>query len=134
MRHRIAGKKLGRTGSHRAAMERNFICSVILHERVVTTRPIAKGMRRGVEKMITLGKEKTLTHYRYALSMLRDKEAVRKLFNELGPRFANRPGGYTRILRLPGYRIGDGAGKAMLELIGNSALEKKLQQQAAATE
>jgi large subunit ribosomal protein L17 len=131
MKHRIAGKKLGRTGSHRASMQRNFICSVILHERVVTTLPIAKGMRRGVEKAITLAKVKTLTSYRRLLSLLRDKEAVKKLFAEIAPRYATRPGGYVRIVRMPGYRIGDGAGKAIFELVGNEVLEKQLQKRAA---
>lgn len=126
MRHRVAGKKLGRTPSHRAAMRRNFICSVIVHERVVTTLEKAKGLRRSVEKMITLGKRKDLHRFRRALSMLQDKDATRKLFDELGPRYASRPGGYTRIIRLPGYRIGDGGSKAILELVDNKVLEERL--------
>ncbi len=126
MRHRVAGKKLNRSPSHRAAMERNFICSVIMHERVVTTLQKAKGMRRNVEKMITLGKRKDLHRFRRALTRLQDKAATRKLFDELGPRFASRPGGYTRILRLPGYRIGDGGSKVILELVDNKVLEEQL--------
>ena len=126
MRHRVAGKKLGRSPSHRAAMERNFICSVIMHERVVTTLQKAKGLRRNVEKMITLGKRKDLHRFRRALSLLQDKAATRKLFDELGPRYASRPGGYTRIIRLPGYRIGDGGSKAILELVDNKVLEEQL--------
>ena len=131
MRHRIAGKKLGRSPSHRASMTRNFVCSVIKHERVVTTLAIAKGMRPHVEKLITLGKKKDLTRLRRAISFLRDKAAARKLFDEIGPRYANRPGGYTRILRLSGYRIGDGGNKAILELVDNKVLERQLQQQTA---
>ncbi len=126
MRHRVAGKKLNRTASHRAAMKRNFIVSVIMHERVVTTLEKAKSLRRNVEKMITLGKRKDLHRFRRALTLLQDKEATRKLFDELGPRYASRPGGYTRIIRLPGYRIGDGGSKAILELVDNRVLEAQL--------
>lgn len=126
MRHRVAGKKLGRSPSHRAALRRNFICSVIKHERVVTTLEKAKGLRRSVEKMITLGKRKDLHRFRRALTMLQDKEATRKLFDELGPRYESRPGGYTRIIRLAGYRIGDGGSKAILELVDNKVLEEQL--------
>ena len=126
MRHRVAGKKLNRSSSHRAAMTRNFICSVIKHERVVTTHPKAKAMQRAVEKILTLGKEKSLHRYRRALSQLQDKEAVAKLFSELGPRYADRPGGYTRVVRLSGHRIGDGGSKAIFELVDNKVLEQKL--------
>jgi large subunit ribosomal protein L17 len=126
MRHHVAGKKLGRNSSHREALRRNLICSVIKHERVVTTLHKAKGMQGAVEKMLTLGKEKTLHRYRRALSQLQDKEAVAKLFNELGPRFKDRPGGYTRVVRLPGYRIGDGGTKAILELVDNKVLQTRL--------
>ncbi len=126
MRHRVAGKKLNRSASHRKAMRRNFLCSVILHERVVTTLEKAKNLRRNVEKIITLGKRKDLHRFRRALTMLQDKAATRKLFDELGPRYANRPGGYTRIIRLPGYRIGDGGSKAILELVDNKVLEEQL--------
>jgi large subunit ribosomal protein L17 len=126
MRHRVLGKKLNRTPSHRLSMERNFICSVIKHERVVTTLAKAKAMRRSVEKMITLGKQKSLTRYRRAIAFLRDESAARKLFDELGPRYSNRPGGYTRVMRLPGYRIGDGASKAVFELVDNDVLERQL--------
>jgi len=109
-------------------MRRNFICSVIKHERVVTTHEKAKAMQRNVEKAITLGKEKTLHRFRRALSQLQDKEVVAKLFNELGPRYAERNGGYTRVVRLPGYRIGDGGSKAILELVDNKVLEAQLAQ------
>lgn len=130
MRHRVAGKKLGRNGAHRAAMERNFICSVIEHERVVTTVEKAKAMRGNLEKVITLGKEKNLHNYRRALAKLQDKAAVAKLFDVLGPRYADRPGGYTRVVRLSGHRIGDGGSKAILELIGNDVLAQQLAQAA----
>lgn len=132
MRHRVSGKKLGRSTSHRRAMRRNFICSVIKHERVVTTVERAKAMRRSVEKVITLGKQKDLARFRRALALLGDKECVRKLFDELGPRYKDRPGGYTRTLRLSGYRIGDGGSKAIFELVDNNVLENQLAQ--AATE
>ena len=128
MRHRVLGKKLNRSSSHREAMRRNFISSVIKHERVVTTLEKAKAMQRNVEKMITLGKEKNLHRYRRALSRLQDKEAVDKLFNELGPRYAERNGGYTRVVRLSGHRIGDGGSKAIQELVDNNVLEAQLAQ------
>ena len=131
MRHRVVGKKLGRSPSHRRAMTRNFICSVIKHERVVTTVEKAKGMRRQLEKMITLGKQRDLSRFRRAIAELQDMTAVRKLFDELGPRYANRPGGYTRIVRLPGYRIGDGGSRAILELVDNKVLEQQLSKAAA---
>lgn len=107
-------------------MERNFVCAVIKSERVVTTLAKAKALRRNVEKMITLGKVRTLTRFRRAVSYLNDKEAARKLFDELGPRYADRPGGYTRVMRLSSYRIGDGAPKAILELVDNNVLEQQL--------
>ena len=126
MRHRVAGKRLSRSTSHRRAMRRNFICSVIKHERVVTTLVRAKAMRSSVEKVITLGKKKDLARIRRAMALLGDKEVVRKLFDELGPRYRDRPGGYTRTLRLSGYRVGDGGQKAMFELVDNNVLENKL--------
>jgi len=126
MRHRISGKKLNRSPSHRQSMERNLVCSVIKHERVVTTLSKAKAMRPGLEKIITLGKRKDLSRYRRALSYLRDEAAAKKLFDELGPRYANRPGGYSRVVRLSTFRIGDGAPKAILELVDNDVLEKHL--------
>jgi len=109
-------------------MRRNFICSVIKHERVVTTVERAKALRRSVEKVITLGKQKDLSRIRRAMALLGDKEVVRKLFDELGPRYKDRPGGYTRTLRLSGYRIGDGGSKAIFELVDNSVLENQLAQ------
>ena len=112
-------------------MRRNFICSVIKHERVVTTLVRAKAMRRSVEKVITLGKKKDLARIRRAMALLGDKEVVRKLFDELGPRYKDRPGGYTRVLRLSGYRIGDGSSKALFELVDNQVLEEQLTKLAA---
>lgn len=126
MRHRYAKHKMNRNSSHRTAMRSNFICSVIMHERVVTTLARAKAVRRNVEKMITLGKTKSLSNIRRAMSILQDKEAVKKLFDEIGPRYANRPGGYTRTMRLSGYRIGDGGSKAIFELVDNDVLERQL--------
>jgi large subunit ribosomal protein L17 len=131
MRHRVLGKKLNRTMAHRQSMERNMICSVIKHERVVTTLAKAKAMRRNLEKMITLGKQKNLSRFRRAISYLRDEEAARKLFDVLGPRYANRSGGYSRVLRLSSYRIGDGSPKAILELVDNDVLERQLEAAAA---
>lgn len=130
MKHRVAGKSLQRNTAHRAALRKNFTVSVILHERVVTTLPKAKALRPFVEKVITLARstdEKTRLHrIRRAVSLLQDKAAVKKLFDEIGPRFATRPGGYTRILRLPDYRIGDGGTKVLFELVDNKVLESKL--------
>ena len=134
MRHRYAKKKMNRSSSHRAAMRMNFMCSVIMHERVVTTLERAKALRRNVEKMITLGKTKNLHNIRRAMAVLQDKEAVRKLFDELGPRYANRPGGYTRTMRLSGYRIGDGGSKAIFELVDNNVLEAQITAGAASDE
>jgi large subunit ribosomal protein L17 len=127
MRHNIAGKSLGRNTAHRAALRKNFTVSVIKHERVTTTLPKAKALRPWVEKMITLGKKKTLHNMRRAAAFLQDKEAVKKLFEVLGPRYQNRRGGYVRIMRLPDYRIGDGGSKAVFELVDNNVLERKMQ-------
>ncbi len=130
MKHRVAGKSLGRNTAHRAALRKNFTVSVIVHERVITTLPKAKALRPFVEKMITLARsddQKTRLHrIRHAVSLLQDKTAVKKLFDEIGPRFANRPGGYTRIVRLPDYRIGDGGSKVVFELVDNKVLETKI--------
>lgn len=125
MRHNVAGKRMQRNTAHRAALRRNFTVSLIQHERVETTLAKAKALRPFVEKMITLGKKKDLHRVRRAISFLQDKDAVKKLFDILGPRYATRPGGYTRIMRLPGYRVGDGGTKAILELVDNTVLETK---------
>ncbi|EJW95701.1 50S ribosomal protein L17, partial [gut metagenome] len=100
MRHRHGLRKLNRTSAHRLAMLRNMMCSLIKHEAIKTTLPKAKELRRVVEPMITLAKEPTVANKRLAFNRLRDREVVVKLFNEIGPRFANRNGGYTRILKM----------------------------------
>ena len=116
MRHRLGLRKLNRTSSHRLAMLRNMTCSLLKHELIKTTLPKAKELRRVVEPIITLGKEATLAHRRLAFDRLRDREMVVKLFEELGPRYANRPGGYLRILKF-GFRKGDNAPMAIVELV-----------------
>lgn len=116
MRHRVAGRKLGRTTSHRQAMFRNMASSMIKHEVIKTTLPKAKELRRVLEPLITLAKTDSVANRRLAFSRLRDKEAVKKLFDELGPRYAARPGGYLRVLKY-GYRAGDTAPMAYVELV-----------------
>jgi large subunit ribosomal protein L17 len=116
MRHRQSNRKLNRTTSHRLAMFRNMCNSLIQHEAIKTTLPKAKELRRFIEPLITLGKEPTLANHRLAFDRLRDREMVLKLFNELGPRYKTRPGGYTRILKF-GYRVGDNAPMALVELM-----------------
>lgn len=116
MRHRNGLRKLNRTSSHRLAMLRNMMVSLITHEAIKTTLPKAKELRRVVEPMITLGKKPSLAHKRLAFDRLRDRAAVVKLFDELGPRFQSRPGGYLRILKC-GYRVGDNAPMAFVELM-----------------
>jgi large subunit ribosomal protein L17 len=132
MMHRVAGKSLQRNSAHRQALRRNFTVSLIMHERVVTTIQKAKALRPFVEKIITLGRKEDLHRYRRAISLIQDKAAVHKLFKELGPRYANRPGGYTRIMRMPGYRIGDAGTRAILELVDNKVLERKQREAEAA--
>jgi large subunit ribosomal protein L17 len=130
MKHNVAGKSLNRNTAHRAALRKNFTVAVIKNERVVTTLAKAKALRPFVEKIITMARsadEKTKLHrIRRAVSLLQDKKAVKKLFEVIGPRFANRPGGYTRILRLPDYRIGDGGTKVIFELVENNVLEQQI--------
>jgi large subunit ribosomal protein L17 len=116
MRHRHGLRKLNRTSSHRLAMLRNMTNSLLTHEKIRTTLPKAKELRRVAEPLITLGKEPTLANRRLALARLRDKNVVYKLFNELGPRYAKRPGGYLRILKF-GFRLGDNAPMALVELM-----------------
>ena len=116
MRHGHGLRKLNRTSSHRLAMLRNMCVSLLRHEAIKTTLPKAKELRRVVEPLITLGKAATLAHRRLAFDCLRDREIVTKLFNELGPRYAARPGGYTRILKM-GFRVGDNAPMAFVELV-----------------
>ncbi len=116
MRHRLGLRKLNRTSSHRLAMLRNMTVSLLKHEAIKTTLPKAKELRRVVEPMITLGKNPTLANKRLAFDRLRDRETVVKLFAELGPRYAARPGGYLRILKC-GFRVGDNAPMAFVELV-----------------
>ncbi len=116
MRHRNGPRKLNRTTSHRLAMLRNMCNSMIMHEAIKTTLPKAKELRRVVEPLITLGKEPTLANRRLAFNRTRDRDVVAKLFNELGPRYRARPGGYTRILKM-GFRVGDNAPMAFVEFV-----------------
>jgi large subunit ribosomal protein L17 len=116
MRHRNGLRKLNRTSSHRLAMLRNMTVSLLKHEAIKTTVPKAKELRRVVEPMITLGKSPTLANKRLAFDRLRDRDIVVKLFAEIGPRYATRPGGYLRILKC-GFRVGDNAPMAFVELV-----------------
>lgn len=116
MRHRKAGRQLGRNSSHRRAMYRNMASSLLLHETIKTTLPKAKELRRVVEPLITMAKEDGVAQRRRAFDRLRDKAVVGKLFNELGPRYQARPGGYLRILKM-GFRPGDNAPMALVQLV-----------------
>jgi large subunit ribosomal protein L17 len=116
MRHGHGLRKLNRTSEHRLAMLRNMMNSLIEHEVIKTTLPKAKELRRVVEPMITLAKDPSLANKRMAFNRLRDRDSVVKLFADLGPRFAARPGGYTRILKM-GFRVGDNAPMALVELV-----------------
>ena len=116
MRHRHGLRKLNRTSSHRLAMLRNMSNSLIEHEVIKTTLPKAKELRKVVEPLITLGEKPSLANRRLAFNRLRDRDSVTKLFDVLGPRFANRPGGYLRILKF-GFRVGDNAPMALVELL-----------------
>ncbi len=121
MRHGHGLRKLNRTSEHRLAMLRNMMKSLIEHEVIKTTVPKAKELRRVVEPMITLGKTPTLANKRLAFDRLRNRDNVVKLFADLGPRFAARPGGYTRILKM-GFRVGDNAPMALVELVDRPAV------------
>jgi len=116
MRHRKSGKRLGRTGSHKKAMFRNMVTSVFEHERIVTTTPKAKEVRKVVDKMITLAKRGDLHAKRQAMSFIQSRDVVAKLFDEISTQFADRNGGYTRIIQT-GQRRGDAAPMAILELV-----------------
>lgn len=122
MRHQKSGRKLNRTSSHREAMFKNMASSLIKHELIRTTLPKAKELRRVAEPLITLAKVDGVANRRLAFSRLRDKEAVGKLFVELGPRYRERPGGYLRILKC-GFRPGDNAPMAYVELVGRPQVE-----------
>ena len=122
MRHGHGLRKLNRTSEHRLAMLRNMCVSLLRHEAIKTTLPKAKELRRVVEPLLTLGKTPSLSNRRLAFARLRDREIVTKLFNELGPRYQTRPGGYTRILKM-GYRVGDNAPMAFVELVDRPDLD-----------
>lgn len=131
MYHGKAGRKLGRTSSHREAMFRNMVTSVIKHERIRTTDTRAKELKKLAEKMVTLGKKGSLHARRQALAVVRDKEMVGKLFGELSERYRNRAGGYTRIVKT-GYRYGDNAPVSILEFIPDEKKKEKAKPKAKA--
>ena len=116
MRHRLSHRKLNRTSSHRQALLRNLSLALLKHEAIKTTLPKAKELRKVVEPLITLGKKPSLANRRLAFDRLRDRDMVVKLFDDLGPRFMQRPGGYVRILKF-GFRQGDNAPMAYVELV-----------------
>jgi large subunit ribosomal protein L17 len=116
MRHNIAGRTLGRASAHRRALYRNLVTDLLKHEKIVTTEAKAKEVRGIAEKMITLGKKSGLHSYRQAMSFITDKKVTEKVFSELGPRYKERPGGYTRLVKLE-PRLGDGASMVQLELV-----------------
>jgi len=122
MAHRIAGRKLGRPTDHRLAMLRNQVTDLLRHEKIVTTEAKAREVRGIAEKVITWGKRGSLHARRQVLRIVTDKDTVKKLFDDLGPRFADRPGGYTRITKL-GLRQGDASRMAQLELVGEEEKE-----------
>ncbi len=124
MRHRRAGNHLARTSSHRTAMARNMAASLIDHERIITTVPKAKNLKPFVEKLVTLSKSDSVHHRRLAFARLRDKDAVKKLFDVLGPRFNARPGGYCRILKLSKRRLGDRAEQCVIEFVERTPAEE----------
>ena len=124
MRHKQSGRKLNRNSSHRKAMFRNMAVSLMQHEMIKTTVPKAKELRRVAEPLITLAKTDSVAKRRLAYSRLRDRTIVTKLFNELGPRYKQRPGGYLRILKC-GYRAGDKAPMAIVELVDRPFSEEE---------
>lgn len=123
MKHRIAHRKLGRTTSHRHAMLKNMAAALVKHEQIKTTLPKAKELRPYVEKLITLAKKGGLSNRRLAISRMGDLEQVEKLFAVLGPRYADRSGGYIRVLKA-GFRIGDAAAMAYVEFVDRDTSEK----------
>ena len=116
MRHNKSGKRLGRNTPHRAAMLRNMVTSLFEHEKITTTDARAKELRKVVDRMITLGKRGDLHARRQVLSVIRDQKVVAKLFDQIGPRYKNRPGGYTRIIKI-GSRLGDNAPQSIIALV-----------------
>ena len=133
MRHRKSGRQLNRNSSHRKAMFSNMAGSLVKHEIIKTTLPKAKELRRVIEPLITLAKTDSVANRRLAFARTRDKEVVGKLFSEIGPRFADRPGGYTRILKC-GFRAGDNAPMAYIELVGRPATNEEVQEDAQSAE
>jgi large subunit ribosomal protein L17 len=131
MRHRHGLRKLNKTSSHRLAMLRNMTNSLFLHEVIKTTLPKAKELRRVAEPLITLGKEATLANKRLAFDRLRDRDIVVKLFDELGPRYKERKGGYLRILKF-GFRQGDNAPMALVELVDRPIADEAVAEEKAA--
>ncbi|AXR07852.1 50S ribosomal protein L17 [Salinimonas sediminis] len=131
MRHRKSGRQLNRNSSHRQAMFKNMAGSLVKHEVIKTTLPKAKELRRVIEPLITLAKQDSVANRRLAFARTGDKEVVGKLFNDLGPRYEARPGGYTRILKC-GYRAGDSAPMAFVELVDRPVAE--VSEEAEATE
>ena len=128
MRHRVKKNKLSRKPAHRKALARNIVIALIEHERIETTLTKAKAHRPIAEKLVTLAKEKSLNNYRRALALLgNNKAAVAKLFDVLGPRFKERPGGYTRILKLEKPRLGDKAARAYFEFVERTPAEVDLE-------
>lgn len=115
--HRMHGRKLGRKTKHRIALKRNLVSALLEHGRIVTTLTKAKEYRPHAEKLITLGRSKTLHNVRRAARDINDKDLLRKLFDDIGPRFKDRPGGYLRILKLSRPRVNDGAPRAILEMV-----------------
>ncbi|KUJ79679.1 50S ribosomal protein L17 [Microbulbifer flavimaris] len=122
MRHRYSGRKFSRTSAHRKSMFKNMTASLVEHELIKTTLPKAKELRRVAEPLITLAKKDSVANRRLAFARLRDKDAVKKLFEELGPRYESRPGGYIRILKC-GFRAGDKAPMAFVELVDRPQVE-----------
>ena len=129
MRHRKSGRKLNRNSSHRKAMFRNMSASLFEHELIRTTLAKAKELRRKAEPLITLAKEDSVANRRLAFARLRDRDVVTKLFNELGPRYATRPGGYLRILKC-GFRSGDNAPMAIVELVDRPVVAEEVKESA----
>lgn len=125
MRHRQTTPKLGRTPAHRKAMMRNMVTDFFKHEKIRTTQAKAKALRPYAEKLITLGKKDTLTSRRGAARLIRDKAVLKKLFDEIAPRYSERPGGYTRIIKLGGTRAGDDAQMAIIEMVEADMPERK---------
>ncbi|MBM3984171.1 MAG: 50S ribosomal protein L17 [Planctomycetes bacterium] len=130
MRHRMRGRRLGRSTKHRTALGRNLVAALIEHGRITTTLPKAKQYRPMAEHLITLAKQKTLHRIRRAQVDIRRRDLLARLFDEIGPSFRERPGGYTRIVRLPGKRLGDKGQKCFLELVNHVPVHKATPEEA----